>query len=181
MTPVHPHLLPPATPGTAESGCGGNRTQEHYSAPTFHHADVGQLYPNAPKLPPTSKWSPCWYLECWSSQLMAPVYYNVRLSLSQRQGRATINAKTLTLYLLKFTKSSGDGGLYCTRADRHTNRHRHMLERVSLPFESVCWNQRRNQRYDNLAAKPRRQTFSSLGCSTHLVIYRPCGHSTRCT
>lgn len=38
-----------------------------------------------------------------------------------------------------------------------TQTHRHMLERVSLPFESVCWNQRWNQRYDNLATKPRRQ------------------------
>lgn len=43
------------------------------------------------------------------------------------------------------------------QTDTHTNRHRHMLERVSLPFESVCWNQRWNQRYDNLATKPRRQ------------------------
>lgn len=85
----------------------------------------------------------------------------------QRQGRATINAKTLTLYLLEFTKSSGDGGLYCTWTDRHTTRHRHMLERVSLPFESVCWNQRWNQRYDNLAAKPRRQRSALSG-----LLYR---------
>lgn len=46
------------------------------------------------------------------------------------------------------------------QTDKHTNRHRHMMERVSLPFESVCWNQRWNQRYDNLATKPRRQCLA---------------------
>lgn len=50
----------------------------------------------------------------------------------QCQGRATINAETPTLYFLTFTELSGDGGLYCTCTDRHTQRHRHMLERVCL-------------------------------------------------
>lgn len=54
-----------------------------------------------PKLPLTSKWSPCWCL------LILPDHGSIstmfdRLCL-QCQGRATINAKTLTLYLLKFT------------------------------------------------------------------------------
>ena len=38
----------------------------------------------------------------------------------QRQGRATINAETPTLCFLTFTELSGDGGLYCTCTDRHT-------------------------------------------------------------
>lgn len=80
----------------------------------------------------------------------------------QCQGRATINAETPTLYFLTFTELSGDGGLYCTCTDRHTQRHRHMLERVCLlrGIAETKDKKKKNQRYDNLATKPRRQ------CST---------------
>lgn len=51
----------------------------------------------------------------------------------------------------------------------HTNRHRHMLERVSLRVfaetKDETKKKNRNQRYDNLATDPGKTTFSSLGCS----------------
>lgn len=61
----------------------------------------------------------------------------------QRQGRATINAKTFTLYQAKFTKSRLEMVAYIALVQTHltdtqTDRHRHMTVKVSLPIESVC-------------------------------------------
>lgn len=132
MTRFHPILLPcaqsgqskpPVTQGTVESGWGENTTEHRaLQRPMFHKTDVVQLYMNAPNchrhqngvhVDICNADPPCSWLHCTTMfDCLCP----------QRQGRATINAKTLILYLLKFTKSSGDGGLYCTRTDRQTHK-----------------------------------------------------------
>lgn len=142
-SPLFPHLshelracgATPVTQGTVESGWGEKST----TAPQFSLDWCRTALHECPKLPLTSKWSPCWCLQVdphWSWLHCSTMFDCLCL---QRQGRATINAKTLTLYLLKFTKSSGDGGLYCTRTDRqiHKQTQAHAREGESAFWECL--------------------------------------------
>lgn len=140
----------PVTQGTVESGCGVKST----TAPPM--TDDVLLYTNAPNCQ-------------WHQNGV-----HVDESILPDHGSIIVQCLTVFVPSAKEGPQSMQRHLHCTflslqsrletvayialgQTDRHTNRHRHMLERVSLPFESVCLNQRWNQRYDNLATKPRRQ------------------------
>lgn len=112
------------------------REEEHYSSPSFT-THVVHLHTNAQNCH--------WHHNGVHDDVCKPLLPNHDSAVlqcstvfSQRQGRATINAKTLTLYVLKFTKSSGDGGSYCTQTDSvtdgHKDKHRHMLEKGESAF-----------------------------------------------
>ena len=136
---------------------GGRRALQQH---TFHQADVIQLYTNAPnchwhqngvhvdvcKADPPPHAHGSIVLQCLT--VFVP---------SAKEGPQSMQRRLHCIYLSLQSRLEMVAYIALVQTDTHTNRHRHMLERVSLPFESVCWNQRWNQRYDNLATKPRRQ------------------------
>lgn len=104
---------------------------------------------------------------CWSSPIMAPFLQCLTVFVSSaKEGPQSMQRHLHCTYLSLQSRLEMVAYIALGQTDTHTNRHRHMLERVSLPFESVCWNQRWNQRYDNLATKPRRQ------CSAPWAVLR---------
>lgn len=149
-------VVPPVTQATVESGWGEKSTTAAHVSPSWCRTALHEC----PKLPLTSKWSPCWCLQSWSPP---PTHGSIVLQCltvfvpSAKEGPQSMQRRLHCIYLSLQSRLEMVAYIALVQTDRHTNRHRHMLERVSLPFESVCWNQRWNQRYDNLATKPRRQ------------------------
>lgn len=148
----------PVTQGTVESDEGEN-TPEHRALqrpPVSPHWCRTALH----QRPKTATWHPNGvHVDlCKSSLLMAPLYYNVWLSLSPAPRKGHNQCKDTYIVFTQVYKVVWRWWLILhSFRQTDTQTHRHMPERVSLPFDSVCWNQRWNQRYDNLATKPGRQ------------------------
>ncbi len=137
----------------------------------FHQTDVVQLYMNAPNCH--------WHqngVRVDVCKLILPAHGSIVLQCltvfvpSAKEGPQSMQRHLHCIYLSLQSRLEMVAYIALGQTDRHTNRHRHMLERVSLPFESVCWNQRWNQRYDNLATKPRRQ-FSALWAALRVLWF----------
>lgn len=111
--------------------------KRHCSSPYFHY--------KSPKLPLMPKWCPCWCLQVDPPPSPPPLPSTHHGSTvpqcltvfvpSAKEGPQSMQ-RHLTLFLLEFTKSSGET-VACTALGqiyRYTNRHRHMLQRVNLPL-----------------------------------------------